>query len=70
MKRLLPAAVPLLAVLTVGQALAQGDAVIFPVRDRPAEGQRGPYRLTLRHGVSRITRGRRLTLGVIFHDAA
>ena len=50
--------------------LAQGDAVIFPVRDRPAEGQRGPYRLTLRHGVSRITRGRRLTLGVIFHDAA
>lgn len=50
--------------------LAQGDAVIFPVRDRPAEGQRGPYRLILRHGVSRLTRGKRLTLGVIFHDAA
>ncbi|WP_421708229.1 2OG-Fe(II) oxygenase [Algihabitans sp.] len=50
--------------------LAQGDAVIFPVRDRPAEGQRGPYRLTLRHGVSRLTRGQRLTLGIIFHDAA
>lgn len=50
--------------------LAQGDAVIFPVRDRPAEGQRGPYRLTLRHGVSRITRGQRLTLGIIFHNAA
>ncbi len=50
--------------------LDQGDAVVFPVRERPAEGRRGPYRLTLRHGVSRITRGRRLALGLIFHDAA
>jgi hypothetical protein len=50
--------------------LAQGDAVVFPVRTRPAEGTRGPYRLTLRHGVSRIRRGRRTTLGIIFHDAA
>ncbi len=51
-------------------SLSQGDAVVFPVRHRPAEGARGPYRLTLRHGVSRITRGRRTTLGIIFHDAA
>lgn len=51
-------------------SLGQGDAVVFPVRHRPAEGARGPYRLTLRHGVSRITRGRRTTLGIIFHDAA
>jgi hypothetical protein len=49
--------------------LAQGDAVIFPVRHRPAAGSRGPYRATMRHGVSRLHTGERFTLGVIFHDA-
>ncbi len=49
--------------------LAQGDAVIFPVHHRPVQGARGPYRVTLRHGVSRLRSGRRHTLGVIFHDA-
>lgn len=50
--------------------LRQGDAVVFPVRDRPVQGSRGPYRVTLRHGVSRLRAGARHTLGVIFHDAA
>jgi uncharacterized protein len=50
--------------------LRQGEAVIFPVHHRPAIGTRGPYRLTMRHGVSRIHSGRRHTLGLIFHDAA
>jgi uncharacterized protein len=50
--------------------LAQGDAVIFAVNDRPVTGQRGDYRVKLRHGVSRIRRGSRYTLGIIFHDAA
>jgi hypothetical protein len=50
--------------------LRQGEAVIFPVHHRPATGARGPYRLTMRHGVSRIHTGRRHTLGLIFHDAA
>jgi hypothetical protein len=50
--------------------LAQGDAVIFPVRHRPAQGARGPYRVTMRHGVSRLRAGRRFTAGVIFHDAS
>jgi hypothetical protein len=50
--------------------LRQGDAVIFAVRQRPAQGKRGPYRVALRHGVSRIHSGHRSTLGVIFHDAA
>jgi uncharacterized protein len=50
--------------------LAQGDAVIFPVHHRPGSGARGPYRLTMRHGVSRIRTGLRQTLGIIFHDAA
>jgi hypothetical protein len=50
--------------------LAQGDAVIFAVRQRPVQGSRGSYRVNLRHGVSRVTQGRRHTLGIIFHDAA
>ncbi len=50
--------------------LRQGETVIFPVHHRPAMGTRGPYRLTMRHGVSRIRSGRRHTLGIIFHDAA
>jgi hypothetical protein len=50
--------------------LRQGEAVIFPVHHRPGVGSRGPYRLTMRHGVSRVHSGRRQTLGVIFHDAA
>jgi hypothetical protein len=48
--------------------LRQGDGVIFPVRHRPAQGTRGHYRVTLRHGVSRIRSGHRRTLGIIFHD--
>jgi uncharacterized protein len=50
--------------------LRQGEAVIFAVRHRPRQGTRGVHRVALRHGVSRIRSGRRLTLGIIFHDAA
>ncbi len=50
--------------------LRQGEAVIFPVHHRPVDGARGPYRVTMRHGVSRIRSGERYTLGIIFHDAA
>lgn len=49
--------------------LAQGDAVMFAVNQRPVRGSRGDYRVTMRHGVSAIQRGRRHTLGIIFHDA-
>jgi hypothetical protein len=50
--------------------LAEGDAVIFAVNHRPVAGARGVYRAKMRHGVSRLRRGRRFTLGLIFHDAA
>ncbi|MDE2007520.1 MAG: 2OG-Fe(II) oxygenase [Rhodospirillales bacterium] len=50
--------------------LGQGDAAIFPVRDRPLAGARGVSRAAMRHGVSRIRSGSRMTLGIIFHDAA
>jgi uncharacterized protein len=50
--------------------LQRGEAVIFPVHHRPVEGSRGSYRVTMRHGVSRLRSGQRYTLGIIFHDAA
>jgi hypothetical protein len=50
--------------------LRQGDAVAFAVNNRPVKGARGAYRVKLRHGVSRLRSGRRLTVGIIFHDAA
>ncbi|WP_339446766.1 2OG-Fe(II) oxygenase [Pseudomonas sp. EA_5y_Pfl2_R50] len=49
--------------------LRKGDAVIFAVSQRPVKGTRGDYRVTLRHGVSRLHSGKRHTLGIIFHDA-
>jgi hypothetical protein len=47
----------------------QGQAIIFTTRYRPVRGTRGYYRVNLRHGVSRVHRGTRYTLGIIFHDA-
>jgi hypothetical protein len=49
--------------------LRQGEGVIFSVHHRPVVGTRGTYRVTMRHGVSRLRRGHRMTLGIIFHDA-
>ncbi len=49
--------------------LKQGDAVVFPVDQRPVNGTRGVYRVAMRHGVSRLRSGTRHTLGIIFHDA-
>jgi hypothetical protein len=54
-----------------GESIAteQGEILFFTTRHRPVEGARGYYRAAVRHGVSRLTRGERYTLGVIFHDA-
>jgi hypothetical protein len=50
-------------------SLGQGEGVIFAVSQRPVRGTRGDFRVSLRHGVSRIKAGNRYTLGIIFHDA-
>ncbi len=47
----------------------QGEMVIFPTSLRPVAGKRGTLRAGVRHGVARVTRGSRYTLGIIFHDA-
>ena len=47
----------------------QGHGVIFTTRYRPVRGSKGNYRVSLRHGVSRVRRGTRFTLGIIYHDA-
>jgi hypothetical protein len=47
----------------------QGDGLVFATRERPVAGSRGDYRVALRHGVSTITSGSRMALGIIFHDA-
>jgi len=50
-------------------ALVQGEAIVFPTRERPVAGARGDYRALIRHGVSTLHAGSRTTLGIIFHDA-
>jgi hypothetical protein len=49
--------------------IEQGSGVAFATRERPIAGARGPYRVVMRHGVSTVASGARMTLGVIFHDA-
>ncbi|AMP36753.1 MULTISPECIES: 2OG-Fe(II) oxygenase [Ralstonia solanacearum species complex] len=49
--------------------LRKGDAAVFAVSHRPVQGTRGTYRVTMRHGVSRLRSGQRHTVGIIFHDA-
>lgn len=50
--------------------LGAGEGALFATRHRPRRGTRGDSRVTLRHGVSRVRAGTRMTLGIIFHDAA
>jgi hypothetical protein len=50
--------------------LAQGAFAVIPVKERPVQSLRGTSRIQVRHGVSRVHRGLRRTLGLIFHDAA
>ncbi|WP_435357282.1 2OG-Fe(II) oxygenase [Emticicia sp. SJ17W-69] len=47
----------------------KGEAVIFTTNFRPTLGGRGYYRTSMRHGVSEVRSGKRINLGIIFHDA-
>src|SRR5262245_2059218 len=49
--------------------LSRGSALVFTTRDRPVASARGWSAAPMRHGVSVLRRGHRLTLGLIFHDA-
>ncbi len=50
--------------------LDPGAFLLFPTRQRPVQGARGHYRAAMRHGVATVRSGERVTLGLIFHDAA
>jgi len=50
--------------------IGQGEALVFTTRDRPVRSARGWAKAPVRHGVSTVRRGRRRTLGLVFHDAA
>jgi hypothetical protein len=47
----------------------QGDMLLFTTNFRPLKGNKGYYRVNMKHGVSEILKGTRHTLGIIFHDA-
>jgi hypothetical protein len=50
--------------------LPVGAGLVFTTRDRPVPSARGFSAAPVRHGVSVVRSGRRLTLGLCFHDAA
>jgi uncharacterized protein len=43
---------------------------VFTTRERPVQSTRGWSASPVRHGVSAVRSGERLTLGLVFHDAA
>lgn len=50
-------------------ALERGRGLVVPARDRPVRSGRGWSAAPVRHGVSVVRTGQRLTLGIVFHDA-
>ena len=49
--------------------IPHGHGLVFTTRDRPVESRRGWSAAPVRHGVSAILSGRRITLALVFHDA-
>ncbi|MBO0322304.1 2OG-Fe(II) oxygenase [Muricauda sp. CAU 1633] len=47
----------------------KGDLLFFTTNFRPVKGQKGYYRVNMKHGVSEVHQGNRYALGIIFHDA-
>jgi hypothetical protein len=50
--------------------IPRGHGLVFTTRDRPVESARGWSAAPVRHGVSVVRSGERLTLALVFHDAA
>ena len=50
--------------------IPHGHGLVFTTRDRPVASARGWSAAPVRHGVSVIRSGQRLTLALVFHDAA
>lgn len=50
--------------------LPQGHGYVFTTRDRPVKSLRGWSAAPVRHGVSPVRSGQRVTLALVFHDAA
>jgi hypothetical protein len=49
--------------------IGPGQGLLFATNDRPVRSARGWSAAPMRHGVSMLRRGRRRTLGLVFHDA-
>lgn len=49
--------------------IPQGQGLVFTTRDRPVRSVRGWSAAPVRHGVSTVRSGVRMTLGLVFHDA-
>jgi uncharacterized protein len=50
--------------------IPHGHGLVFTTRDRPVKSARGWSAAPVRHGVSVVRSGQRVTLGLVFHDAA
>lgn len=50
--------------------IPHGHGLVFTTRDRPVKSARGWSAAPVRHGVSVVRSGTRLTLALVFHDAA
>jgi len=50
--------------------IPRAHGLVFTTRDRPVASKRGWTAAPIRHGVSVIRSGQRISLGLVFHDAA
>ena len=48
---------------------SRGDMLILTTNFRPIKGNKGYYRVQMKHGISEVHTGSRHTLGIIFHDS-
>ncbi|GAA0495407.1 MAG: 2OG-Fe(II) oxygenase [Pigmentiphaga sp.] len=50
--------------------LKLGDVAVIATAERPVKGSQGYYRVNLKHAISRVRKGERIGLELLFHDAA